>query len=209
MVHAGPRVPLVPTNTQPNGYLKTRFPGPQKGKRGGWAEEDKRKNNEEREESEIHYQIIMNRWVLKCSINSKWGQRRRLPTKIKAWVGRRKGQEGWTHCHRDTKRPVGKVLCLGLVFLLCWFYSLLGRKYEQNIPTQTSWNAFMHRNKTVGSPQKEKKGTKRTKPKPKNGRLNCQISVLWAGILEPHASMLAVWWASEVLIGCSASFLLN
>lgn len=41
VVPAGPRVLFLPTNTQPNGYLKTKFPRPHKGKWGGWVKNTK------------------------------------------------------------------------------------------------------------------------------------------------------------------------
>lgn len=175
---------------------------------GRLSEEHKRKNNEEREESEIHHQMIMNRWVLKCSINSKWDQKRSLPAKIKAWVGRRKAQEGWTHYHRDTKRPVEKALhvvtwfSFYVDFILCY----VGNMSRTFWPKRYGMHSCTETRQLVPTKKERKKGTKRTKPKPKNGRLNCQVSVLWPGILELHVSTLAVRWESEVLIGCSASF---
>lgn len=105
-----------PPTLSPMANLKTRFLGPQKGKQRGWAEEDERKNNEEREEFEIYYQIIVNRWLLNCSINSNGDRTRRLPTNFKAWAGGMKAQEGRSHHHRNTKKSVEKAL-----HVLAWF----------------------------------------------------------------------------------------
>lgn len=131
---------------------------------------------------------------------------------MKTWVAERKAQEGGSRCHSDTKRPAEKVLCHVLARFSFQVdlnsYALLRRKRDQNTPTQTSRKAFLHKNKRIGSPKKERReGLKEQKQnKDRSGLLNCQISVLWAGILKLHTSRLAVWWQSEISIGGFASF---
>lgn len=154
----------------------------------------------EKKESKAHYQIIMNRWVFKHNTNSAGNRKRNCRQRLRPrW--RRKIREAKLKIKETQKGP--KVSWLHFLYILTLFSD---RKYDQShshtncmkwAHTQKQDNWFLSKKKEA---LKERNQTMVT--------LNCQVSLLWAGIFTAPG-INAGCFSSQIGWFAAASFFNN
>lgn len=184
-----------PPDTQPHGYLRTRFPGPTERQAGQFElkETKGRTTRKGKKESQAYRQIIRNRWSLNRSINFSWERKVTLPADLKGWEGEERPRR--LSPYADTPRPGRALQALGPFLSVSISFPAWQEIWSELFPPTTHGMGSGTGTRESFPPKREKRGTKRTaKTTTTKDRPYSHVSLLWAGILATPCTNETIFW---------------